>query len=589
MAGKIRNLLYRSGRYYSRLVVPAVLRPVVGKRELLEPLGADRAQAIRKLATSLAWMHAALDAARKGVDDSRPARRLSTDEAARTHYEAELVLDDRVRDAPTESDTAAQFNALFLPGYQAALTRVASGRAPDDEIRAAIGWAVDGFTARGKITLAEGSPEWRRFARTLAGVQIEALKRVQERDAGDFAGSPSHPALMPKAPTPSSDPLASRILGPDSQKTLAEVAQRFLAERNAKPQTGYEYGVLVRMFDEHMGEPKPIYAIMRADVHAFKRALSETPANSTKRFPGKTLSQAIKANKARRTPYPTLSARTINNKYLSELHALFNWAVKNDIVPDNPVAGIKVDIVKASERPRVNFSPDDLTRIFRPPLFDPAKLGETQWAMLLSLFTGARPSELAQVKLDSIRHERGVLVIGIEEETKNIGSQRIVPVHSEVLALGFADRVKILRQNGATHLFPEWYAKGMQAKTAAQAKLGKDENKLTLNHYFPRFIPKRFNDTILSNAGIIDSRKTWYSFRHTFKTGLAHAGVDKATRDYLCGHSDYSAGATYVHCVSVETMKEAIEKLQFDGLHSSVKHEAGLDDRKTQIQALVRI
>lgn len=142
---------------------------------------------------------------------------------------------------------------MFLPSWRDALARVASGRARDDEIQAVIGWAIDGFLACGKVTLAERSPEWRRFARTLAGVQIEALKRAQERDVGEFAGEPAHPALSPKsATTPKDDPLASRILGLDSRKTVAAVAARFLAERNGKPSMNYEYAVLVRMLDEHL-------------------------------------------------------------------------------------------------------------------------------------------------------------------------------------------------------------------------------------------------------------------------------------------------------------------------------------------------
>jgi hypothetical protein len=36
-------------------------------------------------------------------------------------------------------------------------------------------------------------------------------------------------------------------------------------------------------------------------------------------------------------------------------------------------------------------------------------------------------------------------------------------------------------------------------------------------------------------------------------------------RDQLCGHSDNSAGAAYVHGGAVEAMKAAIELLTFDG------------------------
>jgi hypothetical protein len=35
-------------------------------------------------------------------------------------------------------------------------------------------------------------------------------------------------------------------------------------------------------------------------------------------------------------------------------------------------------------------------------------------------------------------------------------------------------------------------------------------------------------------------------------------------RDYLTGHVDGSAGAVYVHDVSVEAMANAIEKIAFD-------------------------
>jgi hypothetical protein len=35
--------------------------------------------------------------------------------------------------------------------------------------------------------------------------------------------------------------------------------------------------------------------------------------------------------------------------------------------------------------------------------------------------------------------------------------------------------------------------------------------------------------------------------------------------DHLCGHRDGSAGSVYVHGVSVEALRDAVERLQFDG------------------------
>jgi Domain of unknown function (DUF6538) len=49
MAGKVRNLVNRSGRYHARLVVPKDLRGIVGKTELRTPLGGDYRQALKLL------------------------------------------------------------------------------------------------------------------------------------------------------------------------------------------------------------------------------------------------------------------------------------------------------------------------------------------------------------------------------------------------------------------------------------------------------------------------------------------------------------------------------------------------------------
>ena len=71
-----------------------------------------------------------------------------------------------------------------------------------------------------------------------------------------------------------------------------------------------------------------------------------------------------------------------------------------------------------------------------------------------------RASELAQIKLESVRARTGILVFAIEEKTKNVGSQRSVPVYSALLNLGLKKRIEKLRASGATHLFPDWIAEG---------------------------------------------------------------------------------------------------------------------------------
>jgi len=70
---------------------------------------------------------------------------------------------------------------------------------------------------------------------------------------------------------------------------------------------------------------------------------------------------------------------------------------------------------------------------------------------------------------------------------------------------------------------------------------------------------------ILPNVGIHDARKKFNSYRHTFTTGLGRVDVPLSMQDRLCGHADNSPHAGYVHGQPVEAIKEAIEKLWYDG------------------------
>jgi hypothetical protein len=53
MAGKVRNMVNRSGRYYARLVVPKDLRGFVGKTELRLPLCGGYQQALKLLPSAV--------------------------------------------------------------------------------------------------------------------------------------------------------------------------------------------------------------------------------------------------------------------------------------------------------------------------------------------------------------------------------------------------------------------------------------------------------------------------------------------------------------------------------------------------------
>jgi integrase len=547
------------GRYSARIAVPPALRTIIGKCELLKPLGADRVIALRKLPGAVAEMQAVLDAARARAKEGEvaraPVRRgcpLTAQQMARQHYLAQIELDQEIR----ESDERASLS--FIDDIRVAdLKRTIKGAATNAELDSLVGLILAKFRLRGHTEITPASPEFRKTAMDLAIAEHEALAVMAARDDGDLAAATTSTLLIaeqPVEPTPTSP----RILGPDSIKTLGEIVSVMMVEKKARPASVYEYEVAVRMFDEHLGEARPVYTITRRDVLTYKAALMETPANYTKRFPDMPLPEAIKRNKARATPFPVLNATTINDKWLARLQSVFKWCVLNDVLPDNPASGIKVDQVAGTGAPRVPFTPGDLSKIFAPPLFQGgAALGERQWATLIALHTGFRASEIGQLKLDSVRHERGVFAFAVEEQTKTRGSVRLTPVHSTLIRLGIEKRVAALRESGEAHLFPDWYR-----KANAVPKTGADRAR---NIPYSQVLPRWFNRTYLPSVGISDDRKVFHSFRHTLKTALSRAGVPRSISDDITGHDDQTAGGKYVHETSIEAMRDALEMIQLDG------------------------
>jgi hypothetical protein len=98
---KHKHLLNRGGRYWARMSIPGALRPILSKRELLEPLEPDHLEAIRKLPG------ASVVCTRPALRLPRNAQLLSLRNVAKAQYKIEIALDDdeRAVDPSTYADT----------------------------------------------------------------------------------------------------------------------------------------------------------------------------------------------------------------------------------------------------------------------------------------------------------------------------------------------------------------------------------------------------------------------------------------------------------------------------------------------------
>lgn len=448
------------GKWTVRMVVPEELRHIIGRNELVQIGLPDNPRAREKMAIRIVnAFQAQLDEACEVWESLKEASIPTLSTAAKEHFASELSLDDLERAAPKLS-TGANFLRDRRSTYANRLRLLVLGKLSDDEAEALIGYAANALRREGR------APDVPRheLLRMLAEVQIEALERFEARDAGNVNSPELRHALL-KEPDPVPKEMPGKRKPSPGGMTLSGALVAFHKERMAgggtlAEKTMQEHKNAVRMFNEFLGGETSLKSITKKSVIEYKQALLETPNRYTMRFPGLTLPQAIKANRKLATPVPTLAPKTINMKWLSHLSSVLQWASNNGHIETNPAQGVRVDTgSKVHREPSyLPFTKDELRTIFGHPMFaDPSSYGLNQWALLVMLYTGVRnSSEMASMALVNIYEEQGVPVFFLAEASKNQRSKRLVPIHKDLVAIGFLDHVEKLRKSGQTLLFAEW-------------------------------------------------------------------------------------------------------------------------------------
>lgn len=163
------------------------------------------------------------------------------------------------------------------------------------------------------------------------------------------------------------------------------------------------------------------------------------------------------------------------------------------------------------------------------------------WVPLLGLYTGARCSELCQLLVHDIDTNAAVPTIRItdEGEGQNVKSEaghRTIPIHSELIRLGFLDYVNSVE---GQKLWPD---------------LPQREGKP--GGYFSQWFGE------LRKSLGIPKPIVFHSFRHTVRSQLSTARVSEIIIDRLLGHEvQGSVGASVYTHIDINALKDAIESL----------------------------
>ncbi len=276
------------------------------------------------------------------------------------------------------------------------------------------------------------------------------------------------------------------------------------------------FEVLLKNPNPLMGDIKYTHLIKVRDL------LQQFPKRNIERYrrtPLKEIAKGLHSKTLTLSPEEQIGVTTLN-KYLKWFSVLLSFAVKQNIIPSNPVSsGLTVKKSTVSRGERKEFSADELE------IIDQAFQGEDIYPVVKILrYTGMRPSELLKCSVSEIE---GVLCFDLRSPTKalkTLSSRRVIPVHPS------------LKES----------VEGFQ--------------KL-LNSYAEKYLSKRFAKVL--HRHLEDTKnKSLYSLRHTFATNLIAKGVQPEIVSELMGHSHSTMTMNrYVKGYPIRVLKEAIETL----------------------------
>ena len=282
---------------------------------------------------------------------------------------------------------------------------------------------------------------------------------------------------------------------PTTERSLASLVETWKRERQPAKSSQHDMQTSVTLF-ERVNGPLPYTDITVEHGRKFKEAVIALPrASATKR------------------------------RLWGMLKALLNVAKGNAFITANPLDSFTLQLKDDSSR-RGIFTPSELKQLLT------ILEGDELWITRIGLYTGARLAEICQLQREDVKEIEGVWHFDIHADpakgrrVKNKNSSRLVPVHKQLIADGFMERLE--SKNG--RLF-----------------------SLT-----PRAASKRLNRRI-SEARIADDNKVFHSLRHTFKTA-ARRVMEQEFHDKLTGHASQSVGQRYGEYLD---LKEKIDKVQF--------------------------
>ncbi|MEP1441596.1 MAG: DUF6538 domain-containing protein [Hyphomicrobiales bacterium] len=334
--------------------------------------------------------------------------------------------------------------------------------------------------------------------------------------------------------------------------TLSQMLESYIESKRPRAQTESEWRTVFDRLIQVIGD-KPVRQVTKHDVTKFIDKAKQIPGRARPAVKQLSVDQMIAV--AQRENLKPISNETIR-KHVTAVRSVFSWAVGRDYVTKNPASNLAPKREPSAPK-RISFTQDDLIAIFEPKAYAKYSRHDADyWIPIVCLYTGARIEEIAQLHIADIYYDQNIPIIEISpndsvnnqvdaKRVKNQSSVRKVPLHNDLMKLGFMEFVNSRRDQKSARLFYEL--------------------KRNTNNRLSSSVGQRFSNH-LKNVGIDDRRKVFHSFRHTFKDKCRNAGIYEDVHDRLTGHSNSSIGRGYGQGHDLQVLSREINRIDFAAL-----------------------
>ncbi|WP_169741573.1 DUF6538 domain-containing protein [Beijerinckia mobilis] len=405
---------------------------------------------------------------------------------------------------------------------------------------ARFGALADAIAARNGLRLTDASRA--RLIEQTASALEDATKTLARNAAGDYSPDPAASRFPPWTPPQKGSEAPQTAKGASPGTTPPDATTR--------PSTGSTtWSVLVASWAL---EAKPTAKTLSARNGIVSRLIKELPAasagpDSVSELDAIAYKNALLAG--------GLSPRTVQACHLSGLKALYEHGLANKLVVSNPFAAVRLTGHASRQARRSNIRKEGITdveaaTILRAALAD--RRPAYRWLPWLAAFTGARITELCQLRFEDIEKIDNVPCLRIRPEagsTKTDAGERLVPLHDQILEMDFLS-------------FVESVGRGPLFFDAARQRI---DDRSTATTSPAKKLGERLSAWVRSLSAecpsLADPRlQPNHGWRHRFVGLRRRYGLDHELAEYLIGHVLPGMGNVYGG-QHVEGLKREVDKL----------------------------